>query len=70
MAKESNNQYDRLMERDEPRIAAYEKPKVELLGSLHDMTLAHTNSPNNPDGGTNYVSLPGYPEPVLFNASF
>jgi hypothetical protein len=69
IATESDNKYDRLMERDEPSIGAYEKPRVELLGSLHDMTLAHANNPLNPDGGHSYVSVPGYGK-ILFNGSF
>ena len=69
IATESDNKYDRLMERDEPRTGAYEKPKLEPLGSLHGMTLAHTNNPLNPDGGTSYVDVPGYGE-ELFNGSF
>jgi hypothetical protein len=68
MAAESDNQYDRPMAYDKPKTGMYEKPKIELLGSLHDITLADTYNPYEGDGGTSYTTVNGYKFPA--NGSF
>jgi len=42
----------------------YEAPRVSLLGTLQQLTLAHTYNPDTPDGGTNYVTVNGYKVPL------
>ncbi len=63
MAARSDNQYDPPM-----AYEAYEKPKIEVLGTLHEMTLANTWNPYEADGGTSYVTVNGYTFPA--NGSF
>jgi hypothetical protein len=60
MAAKSDNEYDTPMAHE-----VYEKPKLEVLGSLHDMTLANTWNPYEADGGTSYVTVCGYTFPAI-----
>ena len=63
MAAPSDNQYHLPM-----AYKAYEKPKIEVLGTLQEMTLANTSNPYEADGGTSYVTVNGYKSPA--NGSF
>ena len=60
MAAKTDNGYDPLM-----AYEAYETPKIEVLGTLHDMTLANTWNPYEADGGTSYVCVNGYEVPAI-----